>query len=84
MPNGEGKGMNVHIVHDGNGSIIAVHRTVDGLAHVLMGHGDRPVVSGDDAFSIRRLSEVLDANPVVRIEFADVPGVVVERHAVLV
>jgi len=84
MPNGEGKGMNVHIVHDGKGGIIAVHRTVDGLAHVLMGHGDRPVVKGDDAFSIERLSAALDADPVIHVGFADAPDVVVERHAVLV
>lgn len=75
--------MNVHIVHDGRGSILSVHRTVDGLAHFLAAHGSN-ASAGPEGFSIERLVHALAADPVLRVSFSDVPDVVVERHALLV
>ena len=76
--------MNVHIVHDGQGRILSVHRTVDGLAHHLVGHGENPTVAGVDSFGIEGLNDAFSQNATIKVSFSDVPEVIVERHAVFV
>lgn len=75
--------MNIHIVHDGRGAILSVHRSVDGLAHFLSAHGGSPSI-GPEGFSIERLADALADAPMVRVSFSDEADVVVERHALLV
>lgn len=75
--------MNIHIVHDGRGSILSVHRSVDGLAHFLSAHGGSPS-AGPEGFSIERLGDALSDSAIVRVSFSDEADVVVERHALLV
>ena len=76
--------MNVHIVLDANGRILSVHRTTDGLAHFLAGHGDAPQIEGSDGFSIESLADAFTRNAVVKVVFTAGEQVSIERHAVLV
>lgn len=80
--------MNVHIVHDGKGTILGVHRTVDGLAHFLMGHGARPViVAAGDAmpdFGIEELGDAFAKTAIIQVKFGMEADVIVERHGVLI
>lgn len=76
--------MNVHIVHDGKGGILSVHRTIDGLAHFLMGHGDNPSIGPAEAFGIETLAAAFSKSAFLTVSFSDSVSVIVEKHAVLV
>ena len=75
--------MKVHIVHDGTGTVASVHRTVDGAAHQLSGHAEGATLPGGEPLTIESLDRALDENPVVRIGYASAPGLVLERHSLL-
>lgn len=75
--------MNVHIVHDGAGSISGVHRTVDGAAHHLVAHESNARLPSGDELTIEGLHAALNDNPIVRVTYSASTPIFCERHTVV-
>lgn len=76
--------MKIYVIQDHDGTILSLHRTPDGVAHFVAGHGDGATMDGVDV-EIDAVDPALAATGTTTVSFADkTPSLRVGYHAVLV
>lgn len=73
--------LHVHIVLDGDGVVQSVNSTVEGAAVFAFGWGEG-AIGGDGEWTIETVTEHLEREPSVTIEYQDGTTLSVQRHGV--
>lgn len=77
--------MNVYVIQKQDGSIISLHRTIDGAAHYVLGHGGSPSIKGQDGFTMKTMQDSLTDAARIEITYADgTEGLTIENHGIFV
>lgn len=76
--------MNAYVIQDNDGTILSLHRTPDGVAHFILGHGDGATIAGKE-IEIESIDRALAEGGTATAEFTDTTAALrFGYHAILV